>query len=301
MLNAFLALSLTVVATETGTVDPPFTTEGLEQPFERGQPGLLWLTARAPVARVEGELLGRPTLWVPWSRGRVLGLIAVAVDDTLGSQVLRLRYASAAGETREVEIPVQVIERDYPSDTLRVAPRYTKLSARDKKRVARERRRLDAMWQQRSQERLWRGSFVRPIDTKVTSVFGERRVFNGKQRSRHLGLDLDGNGGESIVAANRGRVALAEALFYSGNSVILDHGQGLYTLYFHMQQIDVKEGDLVDKGQRLGTVGKTGRVTGPHLHLSVKLAGVYLDPSAVLALDLEGDPLQVPASSAPAP
>jgi murein DD-endopeptidase MepM/ murein hydrolase activator NlpD len=104
-----------------------------------------------------------------------------------------------------------------------------------------------------------------------------------------MGLDLDGDVGATIVAANRGRVLVASERFYSGGTVLLDHGQGLMTMYFHMSRIDVKPGQLLEKGQGIGAVGASGQVTGPHLHLSTKLGGEYVDPAQLLSLDLSAD------------
>ena len=124
----------------------------------------------------------------------------------------------------------------------------------------------------------------RPPD--YTSVFGANRVLNGKSKTRHLGTDFDGKVGEPIVAAQGGVVVLAEDLFFSGNSVFVSHGLGLFTTYFHMTKIEVKAGQHVSAGALLGTIGKTGRVTGPHLHFSTKLWGHYFEPMELFELTL---------------
>ena len=159
-----------------------------------------------------------------------------------------------------------------------------------------------------SPERLWRGSWARPTAGIETSPFGTLRTYNKKRRSRHMGLDLDGDTGDAIVAGNRGRVLMAVDRFYSGGTVVLDHGQGLITMAFHMSRIDVVAGQLVDKGELLGAIGASGQVTGPHLHFTVKLDGVSVDPKQLLALDLSADadddkaaPLLTPAAHGPQP
>jgi hypothetical protein len=126
--------------------------------------------------------------------------------------------------------------------------------------------------------------FMRPRPPRYTSLFGAERVLNHKQHTRHLGLDFDGNTGEPIYAAQDGIVMLARDLFYSGNSVFLLHGMRLWTTYFHMTEIKVREGQYVHAGDLLGLVGKTGRVTGPHLHFAAKLAGYYFDPEELFEL-----------------
>ena len=130
---------------------------------------------------------------------------------------------------------------------------------------------------------------MKPTPGEQTSPFGTLRTYNKKRRSRHMGLDLDGDVGAPIVAANRGRVLIATERYYSGGTVLVDHGQGLMTMYFHMSRIDVKAGKLVEKGEALGAVGASGQVTGPHLHLSTKLGGEYVDSAQLLRLDLDDD------------
>jgi murein DD-endopeptidase MepM/ murein hydrolase activator NlpD len=119
----------------------------------------------------------------------------------------------------------------------------------------------------------------------VTAPFGDLRLFNGKKQSQHFGVDLDGSTGDPIEAANDGTVVMVRECYASGNTVIVNHGAGLYTLYFHMSHFDVQPGDKVKQGQLLGRVGKTGRVTGPHLHWSGKIDGLYVDAQALMKLD----------------
>jgi murein DD-endopeptidase MepM/ murein hydrolase activator NlpD len=136
--------------------------------------------------------------------------------------------------------------------------------------------------------RLWTRPFLRPRESRITSTFGSGRVFNGAVTSRHLGVDYAGAVGEPIRAANRGIVALVANFFLAGNVVYIDHGGGLVTAYFHMSQPLVAKGDTVERGQKIGLVGKTGRVTGPHLHWSARYGAITVNP---------GDLLSLPASS----
>jgi murein DD-endopeptidase MepM/ murein hydrolase activator NlpD len=127
-------------------------------------------------------------------------------------------------------------------------------------------------------------SFARPLKARTKGAFGARRVYNGTTTSFHAGLDLAAAEGTSVRAAGDGRVVLAGDLYFSGGTVLLDHGAGLFTQYFHLSRIDVKEGDDVTKGTRLGASGHTGRVTGPHLHWGAKLHGARVNPKDLLAL-----------------
>ena len=131
---------------------------------------------------------------------------------------------------------------------------------------------------------LWTLPFLRPRPSRVTSLFGSGRVFNGRVSSSHLGIDYRGSVGEPIFAANRGVVALVAEFFLAGNVVYVDHGNGVVTGYFHMSQPLVAAGDTVERGQQIGLVGATGRVTGPHLHWSARFGALTIDPADLLSL-----------------
>ena len=126
--------------------------------------------------------------------------------------------------------------------------------------------------------------FIVPLDSKITSAFGKARVYNGSLKGYHSGTDFRAPMGTPIIAANDGRVALVKKRFYSGGTVLLDHGEGIYTCYFHMSAFDVKAGELVKRGQVLGLSGKSGRVTGPHLHFSARINTVQVDPLQLIEL-----------------
>ena len=135
-------------------------------------------------------------------------------------------------------------------------------------------------------EREWDGKFTAPADAPISDVFGSQRIFNGKAQSPHLGLDFRVPAGTPVTAMNDGTVLLARPLYYEGNFVVLDHGQGLLTLYLHLSEFKVKEGDVVKRGDVLGLSGGTGRATGPHLHVAVRWQGTYLDPARLIQLPL---------------
>jgi murein DD-endopeptidase MepM/ murein hydrolase activator NlpD len=135
-------------------------------------------------------------------------------------------------------------------------------------------------------ERKWDGNFKAPVDAATSDVFGSQRIFNGVAQRPHLGLDFRVPAGTPVAAMNAGTVLLARFLYFEGNCVVIDHGLGLLTLYFHLSEFKVKEGDSVTRGQELGLSGGTGRATGPHLHVAVRWEGTYLDPARLLALQL---------------
>jgi murein DD-endopeptidase MepM/ murein hydrolase activator NlpD len=135
-------------------------------------------------------------------------------------------------------------------------------------------------------DREWSGKFATPAQAEISDVFGSQRVFNDKTSSPHLGLDFRVPSGTPVAAMNDGTVLLARPLYYEGNFVVLNHGQGLLSLYLHLSEFKVKEGDTVKRGQEIGLSGGTGRATGPHLHVAVRWQGTYLDPARLLQLQL---------------
>ena len=135
-------------------------------------------------------------------------------------------------------------------------------------------------------DREWSGQFTAPADAAISDVFGSERIFNGKTSSPHLGLDFRVPSGTPVAAMNDGTVLLARLLYFEGNFVVLDHGQGLLTIYMHLSEFKVKEGDQVKRGQVIALSGGTGRATGPHLHVGVRWQGTYLDPAGLIRLRL---------------
>jgi murein DD-endopeptidase MepM/ murein hydrolase activator NlpD len=135
-------------------------------------------------------------------------------------------------------------------------------------------------------DREWSGAFTEPADAAISDVFGSQRIFNGKATSTHWGLDFRVPTGTPVAAMNDGTVLLARPLYFEGNFVVLDHGQGLLTIYMHLSDFKVKEGDQVKRGQVIALSGGTGRATGPHLHVGVRWQGTYLDPAGLVRLRL---------------
>jgi murein DD-endopeptidase MepM/ murein hydrolase activator NlpD len=212
-------------------------------------------------------------------------LVGIDLEATPGTHVagIVLRFADARTETREEKI--EVAAGTFPTTHLEVEPRYVDLSPEDAARAAREDQVIAAIYAATTSERLWRGPFVAPLaGVEGGRNFGHRRVFNGAPRAPHSGADLTATTGTPVRAANRGRVVLAQDLFFSGNAVFVDHGMGVYSVYLHLSEIQVKEGDVIEQGTIVGLAGATGRVTGPHLHWGVRVLGARVDPFSLLAL-----------------
>ena len=206
------------------------------------------------------------------------------------------------GEQHEVQL--EVVDRIWETSELSVSRRFTQKKPRSLRlRLQREAKEFRSLWERDVTPPKFVGKVQPPLPGIRTSPFGVQRTFNGKKKSTHFGMDLDGRPGDPIKAVADGRVVLSSMRWASGGTIVLDHGGGLFTMYFHMSKRWRKPGELVKRGDVLGTVGQTGRVTGPHLHLatvvrSVRLSGprkgearwMYVDPEALLALDLKGHP-----------
>ena len=250
----------------------------------QGQPLELYFAA-------EPELTGISVNWsgheVPFIRvgeqWRVL--VGVDLDSRPGEHAVTVTFRYADGRTRVVREPVTVRGEQYPTTELTVEERYVELSPEDQARAEREGAETSAIYDTFTPERYWSEPFVVPVEGATDGRnFGHRRVFNGQPRAPHSGADLRARTGTPIYAANRGRVVLAKELFYSGNAVFIDHGYGLFTTYLHLSAIDVGVGDIVERGQRLGLAGATGRVTGPHLHWGVRIVDARVDPFSLVRL-----------------
>jgi murein DD-endopeptidase MepM/ murein hydrolase activator NlpD len=190
-----------------------------------------------------------------------------------------------SGREDTVHTAIAVDQPDYPAERLSVAPRMARPDSAARLRIAREIARARAVSRgAHATLRLWQGAFQLPRRSRITSGFGTGREYNGTVTSRHLGTDFDGAVGDPIVAANRGRVALVANFYLAGKVLYLDHGEGLISAYFHLSRALVRTGQVVEKGQLIGRVGRSGRVTGPHLHWVMRYGGVTIDPMSVVRL-----------------
>jgi murein DD-endopeptidase MepM/ murein hydrolase activator NlpD len=285
------AEDLRVVAAEaraTGSVRPrsilPFGVTWAPRPQEGSAFGIRVLerpSGRRPTA-IRGEFAELP---VRFGRldGEWFGLAAIPID-TGPEQTLVLDFEFEDGTTYEQSLSIAVESRSFSSRQLSVAPKYSSPSAEALERIDRERSLIRSVLDTASAEWLIDTEFRAPRPMTITSPYGQARVFNGELRSRHTGLDLKGAVGEPVRASARGRVMIAKELYFSGNGVYLDHGHGVYTGYFHLSRILVEVGETVEAGQLIGEVGATGRITGPHLHWSLWVAGTSLDAGSLLEM-----------------
>ena len=188
------------------------------------------------------------------------------------------------GKDRKKSLWIKVEKVEFRTQELRLPPSMVELDAETTARVNREDKRLKDLFGTSREERYWKGAFLRPVPGEVTTPFGLRRKINGRTRNPHTGIDLRGEEGAPVLASNDGVVVLADHLFFPGKAVFLDHGWGLYSMYFHLSEILAGERELLKKGAELGRVGSTGRSSGPHLHFGVVIRGARVDPLAMIQL-----------------
>jgi len=209
--------------------------------------------------------------------GRRRALVGIDLDVRLGTQTI-----AVAADDRRATSAIQIVRRAFATRKLTVDPAFVNPPASELSRIDRERAQLEKLWETWTPEKLWEGAFEPPVPEPANSAFGTRSILNGEPRSPHGGADFPSPAGTPIKAPNGGRVVLAEALYFTGNTVVVDHGLGLYSLFAHMTEMKVHASDTVKTGDVLGTVGSTGRVTGPHLHWAVRLDGARVDPLVLI-------------------
>lgn len=277
--------SAAVGAAQTVASTPPV----VWRPPRPVQGSLVVLTVRPAAAEsataVQGELAGEPLHFeADGGELRAVGAVPIDAHDSIAARVVFVR-AGADSDTMIVWLPVA--RRRAPSERLHAAPDLVRPPDSVAERIRLEGELVQEV-RQRAHDtpRLWQQPFLRPRTSAVRSVFGVSRVFNGVVRSRHLGVDFAGARGAPVRAANRGVVALVADLYLSGTTLLIDHGAGLVTGYLHLSRALVAPGDTVARGQLIGQVGASGRVTGPHLHWLAGYGHITVDPLDLLRLSL---------------
>ena len=233
-----------------------------------------------------GQFLGRRILFFK-ERSGYAGLLGLDIQDAPGTHELTIDLRSPRG-SRRLSYNVLVIKQQYPIQHLTLPRDKVDLDEASVIRVRAEQEQVRSMLEAISRERFWQGRFAEPVRGTVTGAFGSVRIINGQPRSPHNGEDIAAPLGTEVVAMNDGIARLTVDHFFSGKGVFVDHGLGLYSMYFHLEEIAVREGEPVKRGQVIGRVGASGRATGPHLHWGVRLNGARVNPYSLMALPLDG-------------
>lgn len=258
------------------------------QPNELQQGSVAFITMeleRVPL-RVTGKWIGKDLAFFKSDNPKIWYALAGADLETQpGTYDLTLTAVMVGGRVIHSLKKVDIGAATFRSGAVDV-PNFVEPDAASKKQIATDEVLKNRAFSHLIAEPQWSGNFVPPVKAKPTDSFGMTRVFNEELSSTHRGTDFPVNEGAPVVVSNSGTVVLARQLFYEGNCVIVDHGQRFFTIYMHLSKIEVKPGNKLGKGERLGLSGQTGRVTGPHLHMGVRWNGAYLDPTKLLGLTL---------------
>jgi len=259
-----------------------------EKRFTGKQGEVLWVEIPVdnPGANVSGVLLKRKIPFFPVTTTMFAAIVGIDMQDPPGLQKLNVTVHSP-NKTEHLTYPVKIIKEDYAVQHLKLPKNKVDLDANTLKRVRLEQKEMAEAFHQISTHPLWDGAFLEPTKGKVTGRFGSRRVINGQHKRPHSGEDIAAPQGTPVLAINKGTVVATVDHFFSGKGVIIDHGVGLFSMYFHLSKIDVQPGQALNKGDALGKVGATGRATGPHLHWGIRLNGARVNPYALTTLPLE--------------
>ncbi len=270
-----LCLALLLAASAGGAEGQP----SIEVRPTTARPGdVLLVLVRGADETPEGKAGARKLRFYPLGDHHE-ALAAVPLEQPPGPLSVRVVVAGI-----ELTAAVEVEPGNFPQRELTVDQKFIAPPASVKARIAADQRAFAKAWRTSFGPRLFAEGFARPRDAEVTARFGDQRMLNGKKKTVHYGLDLDGQLGDPVTAANDGTVVLVRDCYTSGNTVLLSHGGGVFTGYFHLSGFKVKPGAKVKRGELIGLVGNTGRVTGPHLHFLARVDRLYVNPEALLSL-----------------
>jgi murein DD-endopeptidase MepM/ murein hydrolase activator NlpD len=282
--RAVVAVAWLLLSADDGTgATGPVGVVVMARALQPGELVVLTLTPPSGTDRLRVSAFGRtiPVLEVEPRTWRAL--IGIDLDVAPGKHPVSIT-ARSGENTVEMTYDLVVEARRFATRKLQVDPAMVNPPAALSARIQQEAAELGRLWAQSAAEQLWTGPFVRPVPDQANSIFGTRSIFNGERRSPHSGTDFLSPAGTPIKAPNGGRVLLARNLYFTGNTLVIDHGLGLLSLFAHLSAFAVHEGDVVSTGQIVGNVGATGRVTGPHLHWAVRANGSRVDALSLLAV-----------------
>ena len=251
-----------------------------------GDAVLITLIPKAKAKKITGTFYNKKVVFFKKDKKSNTFYALLATDVNAKEKSVNLKYAIdfLSGVTAGFEYDVKVKSVEYPEEKLTVAKKMVEPPKEVSSRIKAEQELVQKIYKDIKGVPLFNTEFVMPLNTKISSTYGKRRILNGIKKSPHSGIDMKGNIGKPVKATNSGTVVLAQALYFSGNTVIVDHGLGLFSLYFHLDKTTKSVGEDVEKGDTIGTVGMTGRATGPHLHFSFKLNGLFVNPLSVISL-----------------
>lgn len=235
--------------------------------------------------QVIGKFLGRETRFFPVNPKTYGALLGIDMNDKPGSHELGV-IINYPAQTKQLSYTVLVMKEDFPVQHLTLPKDKVDLDQKTLIRVNGEQQQLNTAFDFVGPHPLWEGAFIEPIPGRISGRFGSRRIINGQPKNPHSGEDIAAPDGTNVAAMNAGMVRLIIDHYFTGKGVILDHGVGLFSMYFHLSQTSVEKDQRVKKGQTIGKVGSTGRATGPHLHWGVRLNGSRVNPYSLTNLPI---------------
>jgi murein DD-endopeptidase MepM/ murein hydrolase activator NlpD len=234
------------------------------------------------LAHVEGWLGKTAVPFFLSGKGDYTAWVGADLEARAALVTVLIKATTLAGTQKDSQISLRIKPKTFKKEAFSVAQEFEPLSPEALARIRRDQEEFSRVFVTSAPELLWEGRFLLPVSSEITSPFGYRRVINGTPRAPHTGVDLRAASGTEVVAPNHGRVVLLGDFFFSGQSLVLDHGGGLYTMYFHLSEFRVEMGADVRKGDVIALSGMSGRVTGPHLHWGARLGGARVDPFELL-------------------
>ncbi len=261
---------------------------GAEPSLKVKQGGIahLSLSPGPGIDALKGEFQGQIIPFFETEKGRYTTLVGIDLSQKKGTSPFVVTWTKD-GITSRQEYKIEVGQAAFGVQELTLPKGKVDLDPPTLTRVRREQGLVKAAFGESFNQKLWEGEFIVPVEGKKQGTFGRRRILNGKPRNPHTGEDISAAEGTPIAATNGGKVVLVGDFFFNGRSVIIDHGLGLFSMYFHLLDVTVKEGMQVKKGEVIGRVGQSGRVTGPHLHWGMRLNGARIDPYALVMKKLD--------------
>ncbi len=249
--------------------------------------GFLWIKYEKTekVALLKAEFENNEIPFFPESPTTYYSYFGVPFNHPPGLFQISIKYKEGDQE-KMLGLPLKINAGNYPSEILKVDPKQVHPSLKDLKRIKKESTEVGLIYKKILGERFWKTTFHFPITTPITSPYGTKRIYNGELQSFHSGLDLKAPEGTPIYSSAPGIVALAKNLFVAGNAILLNHGYGIFTLYAHLQKINVKKGEKISENFLIGYSGKTGRANGPHLHWGAIVNRVKINPIELTKLNM---------------
>jgi len=281
----FVVLVLLLSAGEAAYAKNNLRVEYLPRVVKQGTVCLLKASGLTSLKSIYGEFQGkRFSMALGAHDGSYESLIGIDINARPTACEIKVVATDSGNKVYSRTLSLRVEKARFGVESLSLPSSMVDLDAKALERVNQEAKQLQTLFQTFKNERLWRGAFICPVDGELSSAFGLSRIINGQRRSPHTGVDFETEEGTPVWACNRGTVVLSDQLFFSGKSIVLDHGWGIYSMYFHLSEARVSEGDRVGRGATVGRVGSTGRSTEPHLHWAISIRGARVDPFSLLEL-----------------